>query len=366
MYSALVVYKPSPLTYLEGMSGWKPRAVSFSSGGVKSIGQMGAAVHLMEAGILDEVTHWYGCSGGAIVALFCALGATPRWIRDAAEHFDLRPTFEVSEESVYNFTHTWGIAPLSAYRDYVGRFVDAWEAGASSWTFVDFARERPGVGLTIIATNISRRRQTVFSAATTPTMSVLEAVCISGAIPLIFTPWRDVSGDIHIDGAFLEYYPWRCVTEKNDTLVLVCDEAGINGRRVAREAPVTSVTEFMQRVVSVANKHGILHSDTPRYWIALNNQAVSTVDFHMTKETRAALFRGGEVAATRWLAFRQQCHSAGEIPSYPPPCGDQSTSSSDQPFPDRRWDSHQSQSPQRPGAPFRDLPREPRRRRWSC
>jgi predicted acylesterase/phospholipase RssA len=348
------------------MSGWKPRAVSFSSGGVKSVGQMGAAVRLMEAGVLDEVRHWYGCSGGAIIALFCALGATPSWIRDAAEHFDLRPTFEVTEDSVYNFTHTWGIASLRSYQEYIGRFVDAWEPGASAWTFADFARERPGIGLTVVATNISRRKQAVFSFDTTPLMSVLEAVCVSGAIPLIFTPWRNEIGDIHIDGAFLEYYPWRCIADKNSTLVIVCDETGISGRRVVSEAPITSVTEFMQRVVSVANKHGILHTDTPRFWIALNNQAVSTVDFHMPKETRVALFRGGEVAAARWLAFRQQRHSAGETPSCPPPYGDQSTSSSDQPSPDRRLDSHQSESPQRPGAPSQDSPRERPRRRWSC
>jgi NTE family protein len=349
------------------MSGWKPRAVSFSSGGVKSVGQMGAAVCLMEAGIFDEVTHWYGCSGGAIVAFFCALGASPQWIRDAAEHFDLRPTFEFNEESVCNFPQSWGIASLAGYRSYMGRFADAWEPGASTWTFADMARKRPDTRLTLIAANISRRRQAVFSVETTPNMSVLEAVCVSGAIPLIFVPWRDEAGDIYIDGAFLEYYAWRTVPNKDETLVIVCDEAGINGRRSAvAQTPITSLTEYLQRVFSVANKHGILHSDTPRYWIALNNQAISTVDFGMPKETRMALFRGGEVAGSRWLTFRQQRHSVGETPSSPPPCADQNTSSSDQPSQDRTWDSHQSGNPPLPGAPFRDSPHGLRRRRWSC
>jgi predicted acylesterase/phospholipase RssA len=349
------------------MSGWKPRAVSFSSGGVKSLGQMGAAVRLMEDGVLDEVTHWYGCSGGAIVAFFCALGASSQWIREAAEHFDLRPTFEFTEESICSFPQTWGIASLNAYRTYMGLFADTWEPGASTWTFADLARERPGIGLTLIAANISRRRQAVFSFDTTPSMSVLEAVCVSSAIPLIFVPWRDPSGDIYIDGAFLEYYTWRIIPNKDETLVIVCEETGISGRRsAASETPVTTLTEYLQRVFSVANKHGILHPDTPRYWIALNNQAISTVDFGMPKETRMALFRGGEVAASRWLAFRQQRHSVGETPSSPLPCADQNTSSSDQPSPDRMWDNHQSGNPQRPGAPFRDSPHGPRHRRWSC
>jgi predicted acylesterase/phospholipase RssA len=347
--------------------GWKPRAVSFSSGGVKSIGQMGAAVRLMEAGLLDDVKHWYGCSGGAIVAAVCALGASAQWIREAAEHFDLRPTFEVTEESVCNFTQNWGVASSETYRDYMGRFADAWEPGSSKWTFADLARERPGVGLTIIGTNISKRRQAVFSIETTPNMPIMEAIRISGTIPLVFVPWRDETGDIYVDGAFLEYYPWRTISNKDETLVIVCDETGINGRHsAAKEEPITSLSDYLQRVFSVANKHGILYPDAPRFWIALNNQAISSVDFGMPKETRQALFHGGEVAAARWLSFRQQRHSAGEMPSSPLPCGDQSTSSSDLTSPNRRLDSHRSGIPQRPGAPSRDSPHGHRRRRWSC
>jgi predicted acylesterase/phospholipase RssA len=327
---------------------------------------MGAVVKLMEAGVLDEVVHWYGCSGGAIVAFFCALGVSPQWVREASEHFDLRPAIEFNEESICSFPQTWGIASLAAYRSYMGLFAETWEPGCSVWTFADLARERPGIQLTLIAANISQRRQAIFSVETTPTMSVLEAVCVSGAIPLIFVPWRDDVGNIYIDGAFTEYYPWRTVPNKDETLVIVCEETGISGRRSASELPLVSLSEYLQRVFSVANKHGVLHPDTPRYWIALNNQAVSTVDFSMPKDTRMALFRGGEVAASRWLAFRQQRHSVGETPSSPLPCVAQNTLSSDQTSPDRMWDSHQSGNPQPPGAPFRDLPRGSQRRRWSC
>jgi predicted acylesterase/phospholipase RssA len=349
------------------MSGWKPRSISFSSGGVKVIGQMGVMTRLLEAGVLDEVRHWYGCSGGGVCALLGALGVSAAWIRDAAEHFHMGAALEFTDDPVQSFMERWGLASLERYRDFLGQFVETWEPGASAWTFADFARERPGVGLSLIATNVTQGCQTVFGITETPSMRIMDAVVASCSVTLFFTPWTDASGNIYTDGAVIEYYPWRCVEDKDNTLVVVCEEHGISGRNVTTMLPLTSVTDFAERVVRIARRGG--DSDPPRNWIALNNHEVGALEFHMSKDTRLAVFRGGERAAAGWLAFRLKrvTDSVGENHETRLPCEDQSISVCDHPSPDKRLDNRQSQNQQLPEVPSRDLHTGGPRifRRWS-
>ncbi len=368
---AFLVATTSPLLEQEGMSGWKPRAVSFSSGGAKVIGQMGTIARLMEAGVLDEVREWYGCSGGAVCALLGALGVTAAWIREAAEHFDVAAALQLTDDPIQSLTENWGLACAEHYRDFLGRFVDTWEPGASTWTFADFAVARPGICLRLIATNVTQGHQAIFGVHETPDMRILDAVMASCAVPLFFTPWRDVTGDIYTDGAVLEYYPWRCVDDKENTLVIVCEEHGIQGRRRG-VANLGSASEFVERILQLARSSTHAHVTPPRNWIALNNHDVGILEFHMSRETRTALFRGGERAAAGWLAFRtlkkdSTTDSAGGTNGNHPQCADPNTSSSVPPSPDKTSDNPQSQNPQPPVVPFRDSHTgEPRiSRRWS-
>jgi predicted acylesterase/phospholipase RssA len=334
------------------MSGWKPRSISFSSGGVKVIGQMGVLARLLEGEVLDEVRHWYGCSGGSVCAFLGALGVSAAWIRDAADHFHMGVGLEFTDDPVHIFMERWGMSSLERYRDFIGKFVDTWEPGASTWTFADFARERPGVGLTIISTNVTRGKQAIFGVRESPSMRIMDAIAASCSVTLFFTPWIDASGDIYTDGSVLEYYPWRCVEDKDNTLVIVCEEQGIYGRISSKnsETPPTTVIEFTERILCIARR-GLADSYAPpRNWIALNNYDIGILEFHMSQPLRVTLLQSGAAAAAGWLAFRSRriTDSAGGTDGTHPPCEDRNTSSSDHPSPDRRLDSHQSQNLQPP------------------
>ena len=351
------------------MSGWKPRSVSLSSGGAKAIGQLGVLARLLESGVLDEVRDWYGCSGGSLGALFCALGVSAAWIRDVAEHFDMASTVEISDDPVESFSQRWGVANSEFTRTFLGRFVDTWEPGASAWTFADLRRER-GVGLHVIATNVTQGVQAVFDATLTPDMRILDAVMASCAVPLFFTPWIGSNGDVYTDGAVIEYYPWRCVEDKDNTLVIVCEEQGIHGRAISFEIPPATVSEFVERLLRIARRGGLRTQGTPpRNWIALNNHDIGALEIHMTRENRLALFRGGERAAAGWLAFRAQriTDSVEETGGSRQQCEDQNTSSSAHPSPDKRSDNHQSQTPQPQvrSSPGSHTGERPISRRWS-
>lgn len=286
-------------------SAWKPRGVSLSSSGVRVVGQLGCLAGLAEAGLLDDVTDWYGCSGGSLSAYAGALGVSATWLRHVADILDLRPLGAVYEEELMAFPQSWGVRDARILQTYIGRFYDTWEPRASSWTFADLKRERAHVSLAITGTNMTRGTQVVFSYETTPDMRILDAIQISATMPIFYTPWLAENGDVLCDGGVLEYYPWACVRDRDNTLVIACEEAGIDGRHehTLGRRPIKTVFDYIERVIHVA-VNVKRRCTVPRYWIALNNDEITTLEFNMTKERRMALFYGGVRAATSWAAFR--------------------------------------------------------------
>lgn len=329
------------------------------------VGQMGALARLLEdEDVLQDVCTWYGCSGGAVSAWFAALGVSAAWIRDLAAVFDTRLLAGISDGVVENFLEAWGLTDGSAMIGSAVRLAETWEPGCGAWTFADLFREKGGVRLVVIATNVSEYRQAVFSVDTTPDMRIADAIRASTAIPMFVSPWRDASGSYYCDGAVLEYYPWACVADKDDTLVVVCEEAGIPGRAWTPR-PIGSMPEYLGRLASVL-QHRAGHA-TPRNWIAVDTTFVSPIDFHMPRDTRLALFEEGYGAADRWLAFRASRTAAPASSESRRPSEDQNTLSSAHPSPESSSDTPECRSPPQPPSPSRDSQYGPPRsgRRWT-
>lgn len=344
-------------------AGWKPRAVSFSSGGIRVFGQIGVLARLTDAGVLDEVSDWYGCSGGCFSAFVGALGVTTAWIKDVVELLEMSRFVVPDPNLVTNYLDHWGVSDGSALLDFYCRIIDTWAPGASKWTFADFARYRPGIRLTFLATNVSRGCQELYSLESTPSALILrEAMRASMAVPLFFTPSINAVGDYLCDGAATEYYVWQSIPDKENTLVIGCDDTSIMGRPLAPCA-IGSFGEFISRVFKITHHYNT--TSVPRNWIAVNDSQ-SFLNFKITREERLALFETGAVAADRWLAFRRQA-AAGGTDGIRPECGDQNTSSSDHPSPDRMSDSRRSRNPPRLPYPSRDSRHgeRPPARRWS-
>lgn len=353
---------------------WKPTGVSFSSGGVHTVGQLGALSKLLDTGILDNVRNWYGCSGGSFAALLGIIGVSPAWIRDASQHMDTCLLGEIEEDCITNYLNCWGITSGKKLVALIGRIIDTWEPGSSAWTFADLSANRPGITLNITATNLTRQCLTVFNAANSPDIAILDAVRASCAVPCFYTPWTSPQGEMFCDGGILENYPWACVDDKKKTLVIVCSDTGISKRAVKHSA-VKTFPEY----IGLLSK--LLQSQTPdvfpTYWIAINTTCVGSLDFHMTKEERLAVFDEGVVAASRWLDFglslslslslSKKKAAAGETRGNRLHFGDRRTLSAWTHDPSRRSDSHPEHSLQPPPCPSPDLCSgdRPRGRRWS-
>jgi len=313
---------------------WRPTTISFSSGGTKSFGHTGVMVRLKEAGFVDKVTSWYGCSAGSIGAYLCALGVSTAWMKDFSIHVDSRYFLRIDEDVVTNFTTTWGLSEGDALKEYVGGIADTWEPGSSKWTFADLRRERPEVFLGISATNLSKRRLEVFSHETTPNLLIVDAIRASSAIPFMFTPWTSPWGDIYCDGGITEECPWIHVKDKAHTLVIACDDCQIAGRKEAIE----SILDYFMIFLGMSRTCPV---KVPRYCITVNNKAVSEFDFSSSPEDRRALFDEGCAAADAWLKL----HS-GETPGSLPASEDHRVSvENHQPSGESASGSHQSRNP---------------------
>jgi len=280
---------------------WKPTGVSFSSGGIRIIGHIGVLAHLLETGDLSHVHDWYGCSGGAITAILAGLGVTSIWLRDFVRHFDPRVFADIEDDAVFNYLNAWGVNTGKALISFMGRLMDTWEPGSSAWTFADFVAHRPGITLNITGANISKKVIAVFNHIHTPKMKIVDAMRVSSTIPLFYTPWYDPSGDIYCDGAVMEYYPWTCLKDRENTLVVVCTDTGISGRLGSQE-PIKTLWDYFGTLVECARRQRFI--ETPKHWIAVNNKIHGVLDFDIIQADRITFFEEGIRAAKGWRAFR--------------------------------------------------------------
>ena len=330
-------------------------AISFGSSGVLMVGQMGIYCRLYEAGLTTNLKEFYGCSGGAVCAFLCALGVTPAWIRTWAQHFDTRPLMNIQEDLVADYLTTWGVDSGMQAKEYLSKFVDTWEPGASKWTFADLAAQRPGLQLTITATNVTKECQGVFSVATHPSMLIADAIHASSSIPFYACPWMDPSGQLYCDGAIFESYPYRCVQNPATTLFVACE-------RTAPTPGVSSLGDYINKIMRITRFRNRTEN-TPDHILILKPCGIMLLNFMITKEERLGLFASGLADADEWITRTFPGGTGGN----PPLSGGRRTLSAAHPSPGRSSDSHRSDSLLPPPAPSPGSPPSGRRRcrRWS-
>jgi len=341
-----------------------PRALSFSSSGVYLVGQMGIYCRLYEAGMVSDVTEYYGCSGGGVCAYLAALGVTPAWIREWVQHFDTRPLLNIQEEMVVDYMTSWGVDSGDYAAEYIRKFIDTWEPGATRWTFAEFAARRPGISLKIIATNVTAGSQEVFSVETHPTMQVGDAIRASSSIPFYAAPWRDSSGQIFCDGAVLETYPLHCVRSPAETLFIICGEE--RGHRLV--GPVQTFGGYVHKLLNLVRFWNRSFQE-PDHIIRLSPCGIMMLDFMISKEERLHIFATGIADAERWLSISRSLTqgSVGGTAESRPLSGVPNALSASHLSPGLSSDSHRSSIPLPPGDPSQDshAGASRRYRRWS-
>ena len=168
----------------------KPSCLVLGPGGMGFFAMLGAYSKLEDQ--LSDVTHICGSSAGALLGMFISLGKTATEILDISMGVDIP---SLSRYNIKSFMSNYGLIDHSQIREALLSICEG------EPTFSDL-----GKTLYIAAFNVNLGRTEYFSRHTHPSMSVIDAVCMSISVPFIFSSFK-FNGYNYIDGGTMECVP---------------------------------------------------------------------------------------------------------------------------------------------------------------
>jgi predicted acylesterase/phospholipase RssA len=154
---------------------------------------------------LDNIKEYSGASAGAIISVFLALGFSIDNILYKLAELEGNKLVKLNLKC---FMNKYGLVDLKPIRD---KFVDIFE---SDPTFLDIEKK-----IYISAFCVNTSRTVYFSKDTHPDMKVIDALCMSIAVPFIFSSYR-YEGMVYVDGGTLETLPSSPFLDKKTNKVL--------------------------------------------------------------------------------------------------------------------------------------------------
>ena len=144
-----------------------------------------------------------GSSAGALAALSLILNISTDDIRKLLVSFvnDLWKHFDID---LAHLPDTYGIDDGESLRKFVTAVMRT--GGLSESTTFECMHRLTRREFMCTATNVNKHTACTFSASQTPTVSVIDAVCASMSVPLLFKP-VNIGGDLYVDGALSNNVP---------------------------------------------------------------------------------------------------------------------------------------------------------------
>jgi len=164
---------------------------------------LGVISKLKREGQLDDLEAISGASAGALLGfLFCMTKGDPTKVLDFALSVPLN---HIMKPNIKSLLKNYGLIPYTKIRKV---FVGACQTftGKDDVTFQELYDLYP-VKLHVSAYCVDFMKTVYFSVDTTPSMSVLDAVCASVAIPFLFSSVKLKDGWNYIDGGAAESVP---------------------------------------------------------------------------------------------------------------------------------------------------------------
>ncbi|MBM3253521.1 MAG: patatin-like phospholipase family protein [Candidatus Omnitrophica bacterium] len=267
----------------------------FSGGGVSSLALSGAIYACDEEAIVFKRVG--GTSAGAVLASLYAAGYTPREIAKIISDTDFKNFVQGEIKFPYFIIHIDSLAKNYSYfnSDVIYKWIKELLNKKGISTFKDLK-----VPLKIVATDIFHHRRVIFDKEKYPDLEVAEAIKMSVAIPLFFTPveWNDPllpagnSKCLMLDGSILSTYPadlFGHFTERDVPtfgFILVDDERNDVGS-------ISDVVDFMKQIINTVN----IYHDTEAikkapyvYSITISSGKIRSIQFDISEEDKKALF----------------------------------------------------------------------------
>ena len=237
------------------------RNLVLSGGSVRTVSVVGCLLYLHEQRLLQGVTTVVGTSAGAILGFMLVLGYTPTEVVGLLKDVLIGKGYHklrLDDLLSLNIFETFG---LDSGENIVAFLRDVLEkaTGLRDVTFMELTK-RCGKNLVVCVANVSRQSTEYMCVDDTPDVSVITAIRMSGALPIVFSPVRHSNGDLYVDGALYEALPIGYISARfnndmlRDTLAISMTNAtGKNMLQSARQPDLPSylaalITSLVSRV----------------------------------------------------------------------------------------------------------------------
>jgi len=223
---------------------------------------------------LKNIKEISGASAGAIIAVALALGIPLRDVLDRLLSIDFE---NLTKFKIKSFLSTYGFIDIKPVRN---ALVDAC---GSDPTFSQLKKK------VYIATYcMNRARTEYFSVDTHPDMKVIDAVCMSLAIPFVFSAVR-YDGMIYMDGGTKELVPLTpFVDKKQDKIMCI----RVKQRDVYIE-DIKNIKQFLKAMITTALQVPDANTTHVGKIVEVDIDNEEILKFTMTHEEKLGLFFRG-------------------------------------------------------------------------
>jgi predicted acylesterase/phospholipase RssA len=222
---------------------------------------------------LADVKEISGSSAGAILALFLAVGMSVDEILDTSLSLDIPNFVKIRIGSFFN---KFGFVDMGPIRKKIV------EICGGDPTFADLETK-----IYISAFCMNTSETVYFSRDTHPDMKVIDAVCMSMAIPFIFA-CGEYNGETYVDGGMKEEYPLTPFFDKKPHEV-TCIKIKMN--QIYQEN-IQSPKAFVETLIRSALSNRVRYN-TPIEIIEINVEDTDVFNFSMEYEEKLRLYNIG-------------------------------------------------------------------------
>jgi predicted acylesterase/phospholipase RssA len=227
-----------------------PKRLLFAGGGTRVLVFLSALKRLENSGYLKEVKEWWGTSAGALLATLLAIVQSVDTISEAMKSIDYTKFRDMNLLNLVQLPISWGLDDGHSLTKEVELLLESVKSGASKLTMADIP------GLNIVVADLNIHETVVCSAATFPTLRVVDAIRASMSLPFFYRPFRcPVNGHIWVDGGLRAHFPWVCLKSDEERR----EALGFNFEKTWADGPA-AFSEYM---------FSMLHFDEPskiRHW----------------------------------------------------------------------------------------------------
>lgn len=209
-----------------------------SGGATRVLASIGVVKALDEAGIYNNIHTFAGTSAGAIVALTCSLGYNVEEMVKVFEENKENLTLKIHKDPLV-IIKKWGLDDGTAITSLCKSIITR-RGISENIKFEELSDEK---NLVVAATNLTKGCVEYFCKERTPSMSVLQAVRMSCAIPIMYTP-VSYNGDVYVDGGIYDNLPFSAIEHDANTLM-------INVSKPMTTQEIQGIHTYINRLVEV-------------------------------------------------------------------------------------------------------------------